>query len=314
MKVSTTFSLSNLSDGDILFGTNTIETTLSNSDLELVPDGTGLVSAFDLEIFSENISNTTNNNLALATTGQGYVKFDTTTGLVIPFGDDATQTPFFSIVSYDSSGPVIVEIDVSQYSPVAGAWVSDVIVTSGGESKTVLGATYNGVAETVSIEINSSFTVAPSASDIVTARGLIWDDDASTTLFEPQVGDSRYNTDEEYLETWNGEEWQRSAGSGADQVDGSLSETIQDIDLVCLMSVNPGFGGQSFIENTFEKVKEVKELIENKKTSCLIEIDGGVTDKNATKLISCGADVLVAGSYVFGASDPAAKIQLLKKA
>jgi ribulose-phosphate 3-epimerase len=94
----------------------------------------------------------------------------------------------------------------------------------------------------------------------------------------------------------------------------SLSETIQDIDLVCLMSVNPGFGGQSFIENTFEKVKEVKELIENKKTSCLIEIDGGVTDKNATKLISCGADVLVAGSYVFGASDPAAKIQLLKKA
>mgnify|MGYP001425706327 FL=1 len=94
----------------------------------------------------------------------------------------------------------------------------------------------------------------------------------------------------------------------------SLSETIQDIDLVCLMSVNPGFGGQSFIENTFEKVKEVKELIENKKTSCLIEIDGGVTDKNASKLISCGADVLVAGSYVFGAPDPEAKIQLLKKA
>lgn len=94
----------------------------------------------------------------------------------------------------------------------------------------------------------------------------------------------------------------------------SLSETIQDIDLVCLMSVNPGFGGQSFIENTFEKVKEVKELIETKKTSCLIEIDGGVTDKNASKLISCGADVLVAGSYVFGAPDPEAKIQLLKKA
>jgi ribulose-phosphate 3-epimerase len=94
----------------------------------------------------------------------------------------------------------------------------------------------------------------------------------------------------------------------------SLSETIQDIDLVCLMSVNPGFGGQSFIENTFEKVKEVKELIKTKKTSCLIEIDGGVTDKNASKLISCGADVLVAGSYVFGAPDPEAKIQLLKKA
>lgn len=94
----------------------------------------------------------------------------------------------------------------------------------------------------------------------------------------------------------------------------SLSEIIQDIYLVCLMSVNPGFGGQSFIENTFEKVKEVKELIETKKTSCLIEIDGGVTDKNASKLISCGADVLVAGSYVFGAPDPEAKIQLLKKA
>ena len=94
----------------------------------------------------------------------------------------------------------------------------------------------------------------------------------------------------------------------------SLSEIIQDIDLVCLMSVNPGFGGQSFIENTFEKVKELKELIKTKKTSCLIEIDGGVTDKNASKLISCGADVLVAGSYVFGAPDPEAKIQLLKKA
>ena len=94
----------------------------------------------------------------------------------------------------------------------------------------------------------------------------------------------------------------------------SLSEIIQDIDLVCLMSVNPGFGGQSFIENTFEKVKELKELIKTKKTSCLIEIDGGVTDKNASKLISCGADVLVAGSYVFGAPDPEAKIHLLKKA
>lgn len=94
----------------------------------------------------------------------------------------------------------------------------------------------------------------------------------------------------------------------------SLSEIIQDIDLVCLMSVNPGFGGQSFIENTFEKVKELKELIKTKKTSCLIEIDGGVTDKNASKLISCGTDVLVAGSYVFGAPDPEAKIQLLKKA
>ena len=94
----------------------------------------------------------------------------------------------------------------------------------------------------------------------------------------------------------------------------SLSDIIKEIDLVCLMSVNPGFGGQSFIENTFEKVKELKELIETKKASCLIEIDGGVTDKNASKLISCGADVLVAGSYVFGAANPEAQIQLLKNA
>jgi len=229
---NTTFSLLGLSDGDILFDTNTIETTLSNSDLELVPDGTGLISAFDLEIFSENISNTTNNNLALATTGEGYVKFDTTTGLVIPFGGNATQSPFFSIVSYDPSGPVIVEIDVSQYSPVAGAWVSDGFVTSNGQSKTVLGATYDGVAETVSIEISSSFTIAPSASDVVTARGLIWDDDASTTLFEPQIGDSRYNTDELYLETWNGESWQRSAGEGEEVTADVLKELVDIYTLV----------------------------------------------------------------------------------
>ncbi|MDA8877739.1 ribulose-phosphate 3-epimerase, partial [Flavobacteriaceae bacterium] len=86
------------------------------------------------------------------------------------------------------------------------------------------------------------------------------------------------------------------------------------IDLVCLMSVNPGFGGQSFIENTFEKVKELQMLIQKNKTNCLIEIDGGVTDQNASRLISCGADVLVAGSYVFKAKDPQANIRLLKKA
>ena len=76
----------------------------------------------------------------------------------------------------------------------------------------------------------------------------------------------------------------------------SLEDIVQDIDLVCLMSVNPGFGGQSFIENTYEKVKKLKSLVEKKKGTCLIEIDGGVTDKNIVKLISCGADVLVAGS------------------
>ena len=92
----------------------------------------------------------------------------------------------------------------------------------------------------------------------------------------------------------------------------NLTDIIKEIDLVCLMSVNPGFGGQSFIENTFEKVKELKELIEKSKTSCLIEIDGGVTNKNSSKLIKCGADVLVAGNYIFKASDPKANIKLLR--
>lgn len=93
----------------------------------------------------------------------------------------------------------------------------------------------------------------------------------------------------------------------------NLTDIIKEIDLVCLMSVNPGFGGQSFIENTFEKVKELKELIEKSKTTCLIEIDGGVTNKNSTKLIKCGADVLVAGNYIFKASDPKANIKLLRQ-
>ena len=78
-----------------------------------------------------------------------------------------------------------------------------------------------------------------------------------------------------------------------------LEDTINDIDLVCLMSVNPGFGGQSFIENTYNKVKQLKELITRKGASTLIEIDGGVTNKNAKALAKAGADVLVAGSYVF---------------
>ena len=88
----------------------------------------------------------------------------------------------------------------------------------------------------------------------------------------------------------------------------SLSHIIADIDLVCLMSVNPGFGGQSFIEATYEKVRELKVLIDDNKASTLIEIDGGVTDQNASKLVAAGADVLVAGSYVFSASDPTTTI------
>lgn len=91
-----------------------------------------------------------------------------------------------------------------------------------------------------------------------------------------------------------------------------LKDVIQDIDMVCLMSVNPGFGGQSFIENTYEKVAELKELILKKNAQTLIEIDGGVTDKNAEKLVQTGADVLVAGSYVFKAEEPMETIKELK--
>ena len=91
-----------------------------------------------------------------------------------------------------------------------------------------------------------------------------------------------------------------------------LEDTIQDIDLVCLMSVNPGFGGQSFIENTYDKVIALKELIIRKGANTIIEIDGGVTSKNAKQLADAGADVLVAGSYVFKSEDPTKTITDLK--
>jgi len=91
-----------------------------------------------------------------------------------------------------------------------------------------------------------------------------------------------------------------------------LEDTINDIDLVCLMSVNPGFGGQSFIENTYNKVRQLKELINKKGASTKIEIDGGVTDKNAKQLVEIGADVLVAGSYVFSSKEPLETIRNLK--
>ena len=91
-----------------------------------------------------------------------------------------------------------------------------------------------------------------------------------------------------------------------------LKDIINDIDLVCLMSVNPGFGGQSFIENTYEKVKELKKLIVNKKSKTKIEVDGGVNIKNAPKLISSGVDILVAGSYVFKSENPLETIANLK--
>ncbi len=92
-----------------------------------------------------------------------------------------------------------------------------------------------------------------------------------------------------------------------------LEDVINDIDLVCIMSVNPGFGGQSFIENTYKKVQQLKEIIVRNNASTLIEIDGGVTDKNAADLVKVAADVLVAGSFVFTAQDPIATIDNLKK-
>lgn len=87
-----------------------------------------------------------------------------------------------------------------------------------------------------------------------------------------------------------------------------LADSIASIDLVCVMSVNPGYGGQKFIENTFSKVRDLKALIREKKSKTLIEIDGGVNADNAKALVEAGADVLVAGSFVFNSQDPLATI------
>ena len=92
-----------------------------------------------------------------------------------------------------------------------------------------------------------------------------------------------------------------------------LEDIIEDADLVCLMSVNPGFGGQSFIETTYKKVKQLRSMIDTSNSNCKIEIDGGVTDKNAKALIDAGADVLVAGSFVFRSENPTQTIQNLKQ-
>lgn len=91
-----------------------------------------------------------------------------------------------------------------------------------------------------------------------------------------------------------------------------LEDIIKDLDLVLIMSVNPGFGGQSFIENTYKKISQLKELIERTGSKAVIEIDGGVNDKNAEKLVSTGAQVLVAGSFVFKSDDPSRTIHQLK--
>ncbi len=92
-----------------------------------------------------------------------------------------------------------------------------------------------------------------------------------------------------------------------------LEDVINDIDMVLIMSVNPGFGGQSFIENTYSKVEKLKALITRKGANTIIEIDGGVTNKNAKQLVEAGADVLVAGSFVFKAESPTTTIADLKK-
>jgi len=91
-----------------------------------------------------------------------------------------------------------------------------------------------------------------------------------------------------------------------------LQDIISEIDQVIIMSVNPGFGGQKFIESTLQKVKYLKQLIKTKKSKALIEVDGGVDLKNASLLVKNGADVLVAGNTVFGSKNPAETIKLLK--
>jgi ribulose-phosphate 3-epimerase len=91
-----------------------------------------------------------------------------------------------------------------------------------------------------------------------------------------------------------------------------LEDIIQDIDLLLIMSVNPGFGGQSFIENTYKKVMQAKELINSFNSRALIEVDGGVSTKNAKKLIEVGADALVAGSFVFNSDNPKEAISSIK--
>ena len=92
-----------------------------------------------------------------------------------------------------------------------------------------------------------------------------------------------------------------------------LNEIINDIDIVCLMSVNPGFSGQKFIENSYNKVKKLKKIIIAKKSNCKIQVDGGVNINNAKKLIESGAEVLVAGNFIFKSDDPHKNIDSLKE-
>jgi ribulose-phosphate 3-epimerase len=91
-----------------------------------------------------------------------------------------------------------------------------------------------------------------------------------------------------------------------------LEDIIVELDMVLLMSVNPGYGGQKFIENSYSKISRLREMITRKNLSTLIEVDGGVNEVTAPKLFACGADVLVAGSHVFSSSDPLKTISDLK--
>jgi len=93
----------------------------------------------------------------------------------------------------------------------------------------------------------------------------------------------------------------------------SVENIIKELDMVLLMSVNPGFGGQSFIENTYQKIQQLRELIYAKNAKALIQIDGGVDKSNTKKLINAGANVLVAGNYVFSSPDPKATIKEMKR-
>ena len=92
-----------------------------------------------------------------------------------------------------------------------------------------------------------------------------------------------------------------------------LFRSIKDVDMVLLMSVNPGFGGQTFIENTIDKVKRLRQLIEEKGSKALIEVDGGVQSETAPRLVAAGVDVLVSGSYVFKSATPEAVIHSLRE-
>jgi len=92
-----------------------------------------------------------------------------------------------------------------------------------------------------------------------------------------------------------------------------LTDVLHEIDLVCLMSVNPGFGGQKFIEHSLEKISQLRKMIDERNLSVLIEVDGGITVENAPRIVQAGADVLVAGNTVFGSADPKKTIAQLKQ-